>query len=71
MTELMAEQLRHRTRLHQLEGICGTFLDQQRENRRTEANQYRRLELRLQVLTVVIAIAAIATPIVIAFITGK
>lgn len=71
MVELLAEQLRHRTRLHQLEGICGTFLDQQRENRRTEANQYRRLELRLQVLTVVIAIAAIATPIVIAIITGK
>lgn len=71
MSELVAEQLRHRTRLHNLEGICATFLDQQRENRRGEARQYRRLELRLQVLTVVIAIAAIATPIVIAIVTGK
>lgn len=71
MTELVAEQMRHRTRLHQLEGICGTFVDQQRENRRSEVQQYRRLELRLQVLTVVIAIAAIATPILIAVLTGK
>ena len=71
MTELVAEQQRHRIRLHNLEGICSAFVDQQRENRRSEANQYRRLELRLQVLTVVIAIAAIATPIVIAIVTGK
>jgi len=71
MTAIVAEQLRHRTRLHNLEGICGTFLDEQRENRRSEDRQYRRLELRLQVLTVVIAIAAIATPIVVAIVTGK
>lgn len=71
MTAFVAEQERHRTRLHNLEGICGTFLDQQRENRRMEASQYRRLELRLQVLTVVIAIAAIATPIIIAIVSGK
>jgi hypothetical protein len=71
MTELVAEQLRHRTRLHNLEGISAAFIDQQREARRAEARQYRRLERNLQVLTVVIAIAAIVTPILIALLTGK
>jgi hypothetical protein len=71
MTELVAEQLRHRTRLHNLEGICATFLDQQRENRRGEARQYRRLEVRMQVLTIAVAIGAIFAPIVVAVLTGK
>lgn len=71
MSELVAEQLRHRTRLHQLEGICATFVDQQRQNRRGEALQYRRLEVRMQILTLVIALAAIATPIIVAIVTGK
>lgn len=69
--ELVAEQLRHRTRLHNLEGICATFLDQQRENRRSEARQYRRLEVRMQVLTIAVAIGAIFAPIVVAVLTGK
>jgi len=71
MTELVAEQLRHRTRLHNLEGICASFIDQQRENRRGEARQYRRLEVRMQVLTIAVAIGAIFAPIVVAVLTGK
>lgn len=71
VAELAAEQLRHRTRLHQLEGICATFVDQQRANRRGEALQYRRLEVRMQVLTIAVAIGAIFAPIVVAFLTGK
>lgn len=71
MTELLAEQQRHRGRLHNLEGLVGSFVEAQRENRRGEARQYRSLELRLQVLTVVIAIAAIAVPLVLAILNGK
>lgn len=71
MGELVAEQQRHRTRLHNLEGICATFVDQQRENRRGEALQYRRLEVRMQVLTVAVAIGAILAPIIVAIVTGK
>jgi hypothetical protein len=71
MGELVAEQLRHRTRLHQLEGICATFVEQQLANRRGEQRQYRRLEVRMQVLTIVVAVAAILAPIVVAVATGK
>jgi len=71
MGDLVAEQLRHRTRLHNLEGIIATFVDQQRENRRGEARQYRRLEVRMQVLTIAVAIGAIFAPIVVAIVTGK
>jgi hypothetical protein len=69
--ELSDEQQRQRTRLHNLEGFAAAYLDTQRENRRSEAQQYRRLELRLQALTVVIAIAAIAVPVLVAIMTGK
>ncbi len=55
VNELAAEQQRNRTRLHNLEGFAAAYLDTQRANRRSEDRQYRRLELRLQVLTVVIA----------------
>ena len=69
--ELVEEQLRHRTRLHNLEGICAAFVDQQQVNRRLEVKQYRRLEIRMQVLTIAIAIGAIIAPIMVAILTGK
>lgn len=71
VSELVAEGKRTRTRLHNLEGFAAAYLDVQRENRRSEARQYRRLESRLQVLTVVIALAAVVVPIVVAIVTGK
>jgi hypothetical protein len=43
----------------------------QRQNRRNEARQYRRLELRLQMLTVVIAFAAVIVPVAVAVLTGR
>lgn len=71
VNELAEEQKRARTRLHNLEGFAAAYLDQQRANRRGEERQYRRLELRLQVLTVAIAVAAVVVPLVVAFATGK
>lgn len=71
VSELAEEQKRARTRLHNLEGFAAAYLDQQRANRRGEERQYRRLELRLQALTVVIAFAAVIVPIAVAILHGK
>ena len=71
VNELAEETKRNRTRLHNLEGFAAAYLDQQRENRRGEERQYRRLEMRLQVLTAVIAFSAIVVPLLVAFATGK
>lgn len=71
VSELAEEGKRTRTRLHNLEGFAAAYLDQQRENRRGEERQYRRLELRLQVLTIVVAFAAIVVPLLVALATGK
>jgi hypothetical protein len=71
VTELADETKRNRVRLHNLEGFAAAYLDQQRVNRRSEERQYRRLELRLQVLTVAIAVAAVVVPLVVAYLHGK
>jgi hypothetical protein len=71
VSELAEEQKRARTRLHNLEGFAAAYLDTQRANRRSEERQYRRLELRLQVLTVVIAVAAVAATVIQLIATGK
>lgn len=71
VSEFVQEQQRMRARLHNLEGFAAAYLDVQRENRRVEARQYRRLELRLQVLTVVIALAAVVVPVIVAVLTGR
>lgn len=41
--EMKAEELRTRTRLHNLEGFAQAYLDTQKANRRAEDRQYRRL----------------------------
>lgn len=69
--EIVAEGQRVRTRLHNLEGFTAAQLDAQRVNRRSEDRQYRRLELRIQVLTFVVGLVAIASPIATALLTGK
>ena len=68
---IVDEQRRTRTRLHNLEGIAQTYVDAQKVNRRREEAQYRRLELRLQVLTVVIGVAAVVAPILTVVALGK
>ena len=71
VAELSAEQGRTRTRLHNLEGFAAAYLDMQNENRRQEARQYRRMEVRLQVLTVVLGLAAVIFPVVSLYLSGK
>ena len=58
--ERIDEEGRTRDRLHKLEGITGTLVDEMKHARRQEAVQYRRLELRLQAMTVAVAIVGIA-----------
>jgi hypothetical protein len=71
VAELAAEQQRNRTRLHNLEGFAAAAIDTQRQNRRSEDRQYKRLETRLQVLTIVIAIAAVVVPLLVALVNRK
>ena len=56
------EEERTRKRLHDVEGVLGLLVDQQKQARAQEAAQYRRLEIRMQLLTLVIALAAFAEP---------
>jgi hypothetical protein len=69
--DLKQETTEARKRLHKVEGIAGAFMDTQQENRRKEAEQYRRLGLRISYLTVVVGAAAILAPIVLVLLTGK
>jgi hypothetical protein len=69
--ELRAELGHARTRLHNLEGIAGTFVSMQKSARREEDSQYRRLGRRIQLLTLVVGAAAIVAPIVLVLLTGK
>jgi hypothetical protein len=47
VSELTAEMGRARGRLHDLEGIVGTFVSVQQENRRQEKLQYQKLGNRI------------------------
>lgn len=68
--ELTRETQRTRQRLHGLEGTAAGVRLMTEEGRRKEQTQYRRLELRLQVLTAVIAAAAVVVPIVVVYLTN-
>jgi hypothetical protein len=69
--EIKVEAVRTRTRLHELEGSVGMLLDIQNQARREEARQYRHVEVRIQVLTVVIGLAAVVVPIALLLLSGK
>lgn len=71
MTELKEETLRARARLHNLEGVAGAFLDMQKDNRRKEDTQYRRLGVRIQVVGLALTLAAILSPIIAVLLVGK
>ena len=62
VAEIKIESVRTRKRLHSLEGISSAFLSWQKEAREGEKRQYQRLGLRIQVLTVVVGIAAVISP---------
>jgi hypothetical protein len=71
VADLKQESALSRQRLHKLEGIAGAFVETQTENRRKEAEQYQRLGLRIQVLTVVVGLAAVLAPIVTVLLVGR
>ena len=60
--EMRDETLRTRTRLHDLEGISGMLVAQEKLRRRATQLRDRRFMRRLQVLTIVIAIATPLEP---------
>jgi len=61
--ELRAEENRTRGRLHDLEGLASTLVEQERVRIRIKREQQAQLRSRLQILTVVIALAAFLEPI--------
>lgn len=59
---MRGESLRTRARLHDLEGIASTLVDQEKTRIRVTREQQDAMKARLQVLTVVIAFAALLEP---------
>lgn len=57
-------------RLRDVEATVALLIDTHKQARRAEEAQYRRLELRIQWLTTVIAFAAVAGPLIVAFVHG-
>lgn len=57
------ETLRTRTRLHDLEGIAGVLVEQERLRRRATQLRDRRFGRRLQVLTAVVALTGLVEPL--------
>lgn len=61
--ELRREENRTRGRLHDLEGLASTLVEQERTRIRVTKEQQEALRLRLQILTVVIALSVFLEPI--------
>lgn len=62
ISDVKAEVLRSRARLHDLEGATGLLVDTEKVRARDQRDRQRRLEIRLQALTIAVAIAAFAEP---------
>jgi hypothetical protein len=71
VASLTAETLRTRGRLHDLEGMIGQWVSIQKENRRQEDRQYRRLGNHIQLALLLVACVAVLAPILTALISGR
>ena len=60
--ELKDEESRTRRRLHDAEGLLGALVDQEKSRRRAQAENQRKVRLRLEILTAVVAFAALFEP---------
>ena len=60
--ELKSESQRARGRLHDLEGLASTLVDQERVRIRVTKEQQARMRTRIEVLTFVVACAALLEP---------
>lgn len=69
--DVKAEIADVRRRLHDLEGFSSAMLAVQQENRRGEATQYRHLEVRIQVLTLIVAVSAVVVTVATAILIGR
>ena len=70
LAELASESGRTRQRLHNLEGLTGALVDAQKQREQETADRQRRLEVRTEVIAVVIALAAFVQPVIFYFIPG-
>lgn len=59
---MKGETLRARTRLHDLEGVAGVLVEQEKLRRRATQLRDRRFNASLRVLALVIAFATFAEP---------
>lgn len=71
LKELTAEQRRARDRLHKIEGLQAMLVNVNKQRQGETEKRQHRLEWRMQILTVVIAIAAIVVPVMLVLLTRK
>lgn len=71
MTELTQETQRTRRRLHDLEGIAGALVDTNTARHNEAVKRDKRMGIRIQALTAVVAGAALFEPFLYHFATGK
>ena len=57
-------------RLRDVEAAVALILEAHKDARRAEETQYRRLEMRIQWLTAVVGLAALAGSLIVAFVHG-
>lgn len=69
--QLRTESERTRDRLHNLEGIATAVTATQKANRHAEDVQYHRLGRRVQVAGLILAAAAVISPIIVVVLTAK
>lgn len=62
MADLKGEGRRTRERLHDLEGVSAMLVDQEKLRREATGDRQRRLEIRMEILAVVVAVVAIVEP---------
>jgi len=68
VTELIAESKRTRGRLHDLEGIASVLVNVNKQRAKDEQRRERKYTRRLNLLTALAAVAAVVSPILVAFI---
>ena len=68
--EMRDETLRTRGRLHDLEGVAAVLVEQEKHRRRATQLRDKRIGRRLQVLTIVVAVAALGEPFLYHLATG-
>jgi hypothetical protein len=62
VAELSDEMHRSRTRLHNVEGLTGALVSMDKARQREARERQHRIELRLQILAALVAVAALAEP---------